>query len=148
MTSIINIDIPKIGFSFVSSENGQRTELVYALIQGLSFQQIGFSMSQEFYIRVSSVQVDNQFDNSVMFYSENSLSKQNGVEQKMIPSYFLFRAKIWNQQLLQIEGLEYKFGQSVIVLKDGVLIRCVDLYRDIMKTANSYFTYISELFAP
>jgi len=32
MTSIINVDIPKIGFSFVSSENGQRTELVYALI--------------------------------------------------------------------------------------------------------------------
>ena len=32
MISIINIDIPKIGFSFVSTEDGKRTELLYTLI--------------------------------------------------------------------------------------------------------------------
>jgi len=66
----------------------------------------------------------------------------------MIPSFLLFWGRFWNASFVHIEGLEFKFGHSIMVLKDEFIIWCVDLYEKILKEAESYFTSINELFVP
>lgn len=57
--------------------------------------------------------------------------------------------RIWKQpDLVYIEGIEFKIGESVLNLKDDYIIKLVDFSNKISRIVHTYFTVVSEIFMP